>query len=87
MTLMITFISLLANVLNVLILIRVLLSWVPAARSNRLGMLVYEITEPIVGPIRRLVPSLAGLDFSPFIAMLVIGMAEQVLVSVFSRFA
>jgi YggT family protein len=87
MTVLITFINLLANVLNVLILIRVLLSWVPAAQNNRLAMLVYEITEPIVGPIRRLVPSLGGLDFSPLIAMLVIGMAEQVLVSILARLA
>jgi YggT family protein len=65
----------------------VLLSWVPAAQNNRLAMLVYEITEPIVGPIRRLVPSLGGLDFSPLIAMLVIGMAEQVLVSILARLA
>jgi YggT family protein len=84
---LISFIQTLAYILNILILIRVLLSWIPAAQNNRLAVLIFEITDPIIAPIRRLIPSLAGLDFSPLIALLFISMAEQVLVNILSRFA
>ena len=87
MILLINFIRTLAYILNILILIRVLLSWVPSAQNNRLAALIFEITDPIIAPIRRMLPSLAGLDFSPFIALLLIGMAEQVLISILARFA
>jgi YggT family protein len=76
-----TFISILSQVLSAAILARVLLSWVPSLQQSRLGRFIYEITEPILGPIRRLIPPLGMLDLSPFIAMVVI----QVLAQLFQR--
>ena len=45
-----------ARVLDLAILARVLLSWVPVSRDNRLVLFILEITEPILGPIRRWCP-------------------------------
>ena len=74
-----TFISILSQVLSMAILARVLLSWVPSLQQSRLGRFIYEITEPILGPIRRLIPPLGMLDLSPFVAMVLIQVLAQLL--------
>lgn len=73
------FISVLAQVLSFTILARVLLSWVPSLAQSRLGQLVYEITEPILSPIRRIIPPLGMIDLSPMIALIAIELLAQLL--------
>jgi len=75
------------RVLDLAILARVLLSWVPVSRDNRLVLFILEITEPILGPIRRVVPPLGGLDLSPMIAWILIEMAQRVLLTILARVA
>jgi len=75
-----TFVRLLAGALNLAIFARILLSWMPMDRENRLVRIIYEITEPILGPIRRVLPALGGLDLSPLIALILIRVAERVLI-------
>jgi YggT family protein len=60
------------NVLSIAILGRALLSWFDPGLRSSIGKILYEITEPIVGPIRRLLPSLGMFDISPIIALLLI---------------
>ena len=43
--------------------------------------IIYAVTEPILGPIRRVIPSIGGFDFSPIIAVLLI----QMVVSIVAR--
>jgi YggT family protein len=74
-----TFISILSQVLSITILARVFMSWVPSLQQSGLGRFIYEITEPLLGPIRRLIPSLGMLDLSPFIALIVIQVVAQLL--------
>ncbi|MFP3896220.1 MAG: YggT family protein [Anaerolineales bacterium] len=76
------FVIILARVLNIAILIRVLLSWISPGRSNQLARVIYEITEPILGPIRRAVPSFGGLDISPMLGLILIGIMRTVLLSI-----
>lgn len=38
---------------------------------------LYRLTEPVYRPIRNLIPSVAGLDFSPFIALLLLWFIEM----------
>ena len=69
-------------VLEGLIFVRVVLSWIPALHRSRLAQLVFALTEPILGPIRRLLAKspLGGagvpLDFSPFLALIAIQLAQ-----------
>ncbi len=79
------FVVVLARALNVAILARVLLSWIPVDRNNRFVIILYDITEPILGPIRRVMPSLGGLDLSPMIALLLVELAERVLLTLLAR--
>jgi len=50
------------------ILARVIFSWTRVPLSNPIARLAFQITEPVLAPIRRIVPPMAGLDFSPLIA-------------------
>jgi len=80
------FVVFLARALNLAILARVLLSWIPIDRDSRVIQILYEITEPIMGPIRRVMPNLGGLDISPMVALILVQVIERVLISMFARF-
>lgn len=59
--------------LEIAIIGRVLLSYVePRGRSAAAQFLVM-VTEPVLGPVRRILPGGGGLDFSPVIVIIVIG--------------
>ena len=82
-----TFVRLLAGALKLAIFARILLSWMPMDRGNRLVRIIHEITEPILGPIRRVLPALGGLDLSPMIALILIQVAERVLIMILQTVA
>ncbi|MCX5681726.1 MAG: YggT family protein [Candidatus Omnitrophica bacterium] len=54
-----------------LVLVRALVSWVNPDPLNTIVQLLYRTTEPILQPIRRLLP-VSVIDFSPIVAFLVI---------------
>jgi YggT family protein len=77
------FINVLAGALTLAIFVRVILSWIPGARLPfGLGDFVFGVSEPILSPIRRAMPFFGGIDFSPFIALLVIQLVSSVLLRV-----
>lgn len=76
---LIQFINLLLTVLWFAILARVVLSWFPGAINNPIFVLIYNITEPILLPIRRVVPKLGALDLSPTIAVVLIFLIQMAL--------
>lgn len=81
------FITILARILNFAILARILLSWLPIDRGSRFVAILYELTEPILAPLRRIIPPLGGLDLSSMAGLILIGVAERVLLTILSRFA
>ncbi len=82
-----SFVSILAQVLYWAILARVLVSWLPISRESAIIQFLYAITEPILGPIRRILPGMGGLDLSPMVALILIMVAQQVLQQVLMRLA
>ncbi len=75
------------EVLNWLIIIRVLLSWIKHDPYHPIIKFIYEVTEPILMPFRRLIPMRPGMpiDWSPFIAILVLQFVERILLGMFIR--
>lgn len=57
------------GIFSIIIIAGVLLSWVSPDPYNPIVQAIYGISEPFLAPFRRLIPSLAGLDFSPLIAL------------------
>lgn len=74
------FVDVLAAALVICVFARVLLSWVPGVRLPLgLGELVWNVSEPILGPIRRALPFMGGLDFSPIVAFILIRLVQGIL--------
>jgi YggT family protein len=72
--LLLTFIQMLALVLWLLLIARVVLSWTNPMGGGGLVAFIYQATEPILAPIRRVLPPTSGIDWSPLIAMLILGL-------------
>lgn len=60
------------NILTWAVIARSLLSWFPIDQSSPLYQMLFRATEPIIDPIRRLMPQTGMLDMSPMIAILVL---------------
>lgn len=76
----------LAQVMTLAIILRAILSWFPGARALAPVVAVLdEATTPILRPFRRLVPPLGGLDLSPLLAILLIGVGESLLLGLLAR--
>jgi YggT family protein len=73
------FLRLLFLALYVLLLGRVLMSWVSPRFDSPLGRFLYETTEPILQPIRRVLPSTGMIDFSPIVAFLLLSVLAAAL--------
>jgi len=76
-------ISLLLQVYSYVLLARALVSWIPNLDPyNPIIQFLYQITEPVLEPIRKLVPPLGGMiDISMMIAFFGIMILQQILVS------
>lgn len=60
------------NIYLWIILARAILSWVNPDPYNPIVQFLYKVTEPVLYPIRRMMPYGVGIDFSPLIVILVI---------------
>jgi YggT family protein len=60
----------------VLILVRVVISFVGADSYHPIVPLVIQLTEPVMKPFRRVLPDVGGIDFSPMVVLLVITLAR-----------
>jgi len=79
--------QLLLNVLFYIIMIQIILSWLFAFNViNHHNQFVRQlvaglatITEPLYRPIRRILPDFGGIDFSPMVVLLIIGILQRIL--------
>ncbi len=67
-----SFVNLIVTVLSIAIIGRALMSWFDPGMQSPVGRLLHQITEPIIAPIRQVVPSLGMFDISPIIALLLL---------------
>lgn len=75
--LLLTFIDFLAIALQLLIVIRVIMSWVRPQPTGSAGRFLLEVTDPLLRPFQKILPPLAGLDFSPILALIVIQVLQS----------
>lgn len=74
-----TTIEMFFNIVFLLILARILLSFFPQFRASTIGEMVFGITEPILAPFQRLIPPIGMFDISPMVAIIVLGIVQQLL--------
>jgi YggT family protein len=60
-----------------LVLGRVLMSWVDPVGRTQLGAFLISATEPILAPVRRALPRTGMVDFSPLVVIIVLGILSQ----------
>ena len=77
-----SFIDILFYALNLAILIRVIVSWLNINPYNPIVSLIYQVTDPILEPLRRIIPPLGMIDISPIVAMLLLSVIQEVLLGV-----
>lgn len=82
MTFLASIIQLLYILFWILILARFILSFVNLDYYHPVRRTVYSLTEPILAPIRRILPPASGLDFSPMIALLIAYAIRMLLFSI-----
>lgn len=61
-----------------LIIVRVVLSWVSTGGYNPAVAIIYTLTDPVLRPIRRIIPVMGGFDLSPIFAIILVGALVKV---------
>jgi YggT family protein len=75
--------SFLLLAMQIAIIARALFSWFDPTGRTPIGAILITITDPIIVPIRRLLPSAGFMDFSPLVALLIIFILRTLLSSTF----
>lgn len=81
------FIEILFFILQAAIIARALLSWFNPREDFLLARLLYDITEPILGPLRRVIPRVGMLDLTPLVAIIVLNLIGHALAEVVKNVA
>ncbi|TMG10118.1 MAG: YggT family protein [Chloroflexi bacterium] len=55
----------------VVVLVRIVFSWISPYPTNAVSRLAFQLTEPVLAPIRRRLPPMSGIDLSPLVVWLV----------------
>lgn len=79
MSFFLTFLRLLVQVLTFAVFIRAILSWFPISPYNPLVTVLHNITEPLLAPLRRVLPKVGMLDISPLVAILLLQLVAYLL--------
>ncbi len=77
-----TIVTLIDGILTLLtyaVIIRAVISWIRPNPHNPLVLLLKRITDPILGPLERLIPPIGGMDFTPVVAIILIQVAQGIL--------
>jgi YggT family protein len=60
----------LIDLYSLIVLVAVILSWIRLDRRHPLAAIVYGLTEPVLAPIRQVLPPMGGLDLSPMVLLI-----------------
>ncbi len=72
----------LVNLWLIAVFVRILLSWFPIEPGGAMASVfsvLYNITEPVLGPVRRALPTIGMLDISPIVVFIGVGIIERAL--------
>lgn len=78
---LINFVNLLFQILQLAILVRIILSWFRVDPYNPFMQILYQITEPVLEPFRRVIPPIGMIDITPIVALLVLRLVQRIVVT------
>lgn len=76
--------SLLLTILNIYSFVlfgRAIMSWFDPTFSSSIGRIIYDVTEPVIAPIRQVIPPIAGLDLSIMVAIFLVIILQRLIAS------
>jgi YggT family protein len=67
----------LLDLYSIVVLAAVVMSWIHVDRRHPLVAMVFKLTEPVLAPLRRALPPVAGLDLSPLVLLIALRVLRQ----------
>jgi YggT family protein len=74
------FLARLIDLYSFVVLVAVILSWVQLDRRNPVVTITHALTEPLLAPIRKVLPPMGGLDLSPMILLIALQILKELFV-------
>lgn len=72
----------LLNIYSLVLLARALMSWFDPTFSSSFGRVVYQLTEPVVAPVRQVIRPMGGIDLSIMVTIFLLIILQRLIVSV-----
>jgi len=79
MAILFDYIRLLCDALSLAIMLRAIVSWFSPSPTNRLAIILYQVTEPFVAPLRRIIPRAGMFDFTLLAALILLQLIRNLL--------
>ena len=73
------------SVYILLIIIRIVFSWGRVSYRNRIMRFLFDVTEPLLGPLRRIIPPLGWIDISPIVAFIILWLFQAAIAGTLIR--
>lgn len=74
------FLARIIDLYSLVVLVAVILSWIQLDRRNPLVTITHALTEPVLAPIRKILPVMGGLDLSPMVLLIALQILKGLLV-------
>lgn len=75
----------LISIYILLVFVRIIFSWGMVSYTNRLMRFLVDVTEPLLGPLRRIIPPLGVFDISPIVAFLILWLFQSAIAGTLLR--
>ncbi len=72
-------VHLILELLMIMVFVHAIGSWIPSIRESRFYEVLDRIVEPMLRPIRQVVPSLGGVDISPMILIIILLLIDRII--------
>lgn len=73
----------LLSIYSLLIFVRIIFSWGMVSYHNRIMRFLVDVTEPMLAPLRRMIPPVAMMDISPIVAFLILWLFQAAIAGIF----
>ena len=74
------FLARIIDLYSLVVLVAVIVSWIQLDRRNPLVTITHALTEPVLSPIRKILPVMGGLDLSPMVLLFALQLLKGLLV-------
>jgi YggT family protein len=70
------------NIYELILLARVLISWIDPTMQQPVSRILVQLTEPVLAPLRRIIPPAGSFDLSPLVAFIIIAVLVRLVMMI-----